>query len=1026
MVFCTSNQSYGYNPYGYNYNNQGYSPYGYNNYSYNYQPQPQQQPKAKTNYVKPDPEADKRAKENWNKVLDKVRETQGLHILQTIAACIKAIKALQKDEEQGNLSLNEKIRLYQILEENERIVDFLSQGAQDPEEVDEDEEPEEEIQGLDEIDYLDMDQLNQRMAAIEELKKTHKNKENLRKLEIIYNACVDRKNLLIKAEEEEQRRKMIEQQKIDEENLKKKEQEERKKAQEEKKKLLDEALKKETKKKVAENMSQIQKKIVEEGVGGGKKMTENEIQKILEAKPNEKHVYRNQKFPDGLIEFRDPIFPPEKVTLCDYKGQSWVLPPDGIPEDVEGWENFTWARAGDIMKHSFDVFGDSTDGSGKAIDDEDIIQGVLGDCYFLSAIAALAKEEIMIKRLFYTQNYNKTGAYGVFYMMNGEWKLVIVDDFFPCKSTRINKKFVFSKNNGFEIWVMLLEKAWAKINGNFARIGCGGQPHEVFEVTTEAFSERISVPKKSDEIEELWQKLIRAQESRFIMTAGTGVSDETDEMGLATGHAYTLTHVYDIFPNNKKKRVRLLNLRNPWGEGEWTGDYCDDSELWDRNNGEVRNELLRQMREYYKDNSLTLEEKDDGVFFMKFEDFIQFYVVLGICHINPRYEYKTIKISANNKREKSDEDDQIPGRLLDRESGIDGPTATKLIVENNNTDVYLRICQKNIRYKPKTEKHHTAHVLEFIMLLDSNFRYISSESNDEPTTCIRATLNAGTYYIITDINYRYQNHRHGYVISAYSDKTVHFQMCKNENLNVPKLIRNASAQMLKDVYAGNMTEDTIDKTLRGKVKYSAKKPECYGDGALNIYTGKTYSSRVPYLAVLFENTTSDKEICIEAEIKKAGAKRFEVYCDEKIDPEAEKFSIEIPPKSEKILMINKFDYNSRFGLSYGMKIYGAGNKPASADVNDDVVFNREGHPIDNRGLINYYYMHAGNGFILGIDNASNRDLNFRLDLKGLKISSGPNKGSTSTTFPLNGQSRQTFRVEPIPNASGLTFAFNMV
>jgi hypothetical protein len=1029
------NQGYGgYSPYGYNYGGQtGYSPYGYNNNLSNYgfndqnyqKKEAPQKEQKKASTIKADPEADKRAKENWTKVIEKVKENQGFHILQTVGACIKAITALQKDEKQEHLSLNEKIRLYQILEENERIVDFLSQNNKDPEEVDEEDEPEEEIQGLDEIDYLDLDQLNQRMETIEEIKKTHKNKDNIRKLEIIYNACIDRKNLLIKQEEEEQRKKMIEQQKINEEALKKKEEEARKKAQEEKKNLLDNLLNKEIKNKIGENMSKIQKRVIEEGVGGGEKMTENEKKKLLEAKPDEKHVYRNQKFPDGLIEFRDPLFPPEKKTLCDFKGNSWVLPPDGIPEDVEGWEDYTWARAGDILKHSFEVFNQSKNKNGKAIEDDDIIQGTLGDCYFLSAIAALAKEDILIKRLFYTQNYNKTGAYGVFYMMNGEWKLVIIDDYFPCTSGKINKKFVFSNNNGFEIWVMLLEKAWAKINGNYARIGCGGQPHEVFEVTTEAFSERIKVPEKSQEREELWEKLIRAQESRFIMTAGTGVSDETEEMGLATGHAYTLTHVYDLFPNNKKKRVRLVHLRNPWGNGEWTGDFCDDSELWTMNNSEIMNELLKQMRAYYKDNSLTFEEKDDGEFFMRYEDFVKFYVVLGICHINPRYQYKTIKISAN-KKDKNDGDDDLEGRLIDRESGINGPVITKLIVECDNTDVYLRICQKNMRYKPKSENHHTSHVLEFIMLLDSKFNYISSESNDEPTTCIRTTVNAGTYYIITDINYRYQGHNHGYVISAYSDKNVDFQMCKNENLDVPKLIRNASAQLMKDVYAGKMTEGEIDKTLRQPVTYKSKKPENYGDGALLIYTGKTYSSRVPYLSVLFENTTSDKEISIETEIKKYGAKRFEVYCDEKIDPTAEKFSIEIPPKSSKILLINKFDYDSKIGLSYGMKIYGSGSKPASADVNDDAVFNRQPSPIDSKGLINSYYLQAGNGFILGIDNSSSRDLNFKLSLTGLQISEGANKGSNSVVFSLKRQTRQTFRVSPDKKTSKLSFVFSQV
>jgi calpain-15 len=43
---------------------------------------------------------------------------------------------------------------------------------------------------------------------------------------------------------------------------------------------------------------------------------------------------------------------------------------------------------------------------------------------------------------------------------------VVVDDYIPCKDGRI----VFSHAHDNELWVMLLEKAWAKIHGNYARI----------------------------------------------------------------------------------------------------------------------------------------------------------------------------------------------------------------------------------------------------------------------------------------------------------------------------------------------------------------------------------------------------------------------------------------------------------------------------------------------------------------------------------------------------------------------------
>lgn len=46
-------------------------------------------------------------------------------------------------------------------------------------------------------------------------------------------------------------------------------------------------------------------------------------------------------------------------------------------------------------------------------------------------------------------------------------------------------------------------------------------------------------------------------------------------MGLVSGHAYTL-----IAAKQTSKGDRLVKLRNPWGETEWTGDWSDSSPLW--------------------------------------------------------------------------------------------------------------------------------------------------------------------------------------------------------------------------------------------------------------------------------------------------------------------------------------------------------------------------------------------------------------------------------------------------------------
>ncbi len=82
-------------------------------------------------------------------------------------------------------------------------------------------------------------------------------------------------------------------------------------------------------------------------------------------------------------------------------------------------------------------------------------------------------------------------CYGCYYRINGIWKLVLVDDYFPCYG-RWGKNFAFSATNGNELWVVLLEKAWAKLNGNYAKT-IGGEPQEVFDIITNAYSDKCRV-----------------------------------------------------------------------------------------------------------------------------------------------------------------------------------------------------------------------------------------------------------------------------------------------------------------------------------------------------------------------------------------------------------------------------------------------------------------------------------------------------------------------------------------------------
>jgi len=61
---------------------------------------------------------------------------------------------------------------------------------------------------------------------------------------------------------------------------------------------------------------------------------------------------------------------------------------------------------------------------------------------------------------------------------------------------------------------------------------------------------------------------------------------------------------------------KLVCLRNPWGATEWTGDWSDESEKW--------NKRLKNLVGFD-------EVKDDGTFWMDFNDYFKEFDCSYIC-----------------------------------------------------------------------------------------------------------------------------------------------------------------------------------------------------------------------------------------------------------------------------------------------------------------------------------------------------------------------------------------------------------
>ena len=100
-------------------------------------------------------------------------------------------------------------------------------------------------------------------------------------------------------------------------------------------------------------------------------------------------------------------------------------------------------------------------------------------------LAALAEKPERIEKLFDNSSENEQGVYAINWFKNGVPTETIVDDFIPCKGEGESSRPCFSTTKSNELWVLILEKAWAKVHNDYVRV-IAGLSHETFRDLTGA------------------------------------------------------------------------------------------------------------------------------------------------------------------------------------------------------------------------------------------------------------------------------------------------------------------------------------------------------------------------------------------------------------------------------------------------------------------------------------------------------------------------------------------------------------
>ena len=355
--------------------------------------------------------------------------------------------------------------------------------------------------------------------------------------------------------------------------------------------------------------------------------------------------------------------------------------PAGSPKDT----NIKWYPLSDISDYA-QFFSDG-------IESNDVIQGCLGDCWFISALSVIAtkdyllrgefsddiladkkideEENIMLSTGIYPpifHSFRKKGIFCFKFFKNFKWRYVLVDSRLPCIKVYNNQTPTLlygqcrARN---EFWVPLIEKAYAKLHGSYRSLVSGFIDDGLVDLTGLTSKKMVIEANKlttKQKVDELWDILLdnstlyfkdskqRTGEGKIVSAKyytrnktmmGCSVESKGNTMemevvvhnrhtGILAGHAYSILDVFEIPKPRGKKRKTSRLLRI---RNPWGRKEWNGK--WSDDSVETKQNKERielKLNEKYKDTNEKINlSQEDGTFLMCFSDFRQIFNKLFIC-----------------------------------------------------------------------------------------------------------------------------------------------------------------------------------------------------------------------------------------------------------------------------------------------------------------------------------------------------------------------------------------------------------
>ncbi|KAA6398541.1 MAG: putative cysteine proteinase [Streblomastix strix] len=262
-----------------------------------------------------------------------------------------------------------------------------------------------------------------------------------------------------------------------------------------------------------------------------------------------------------------------------------------------------------------------------------IEQGQVGDCSLISSIIAMLnmeekKNQQIVTDKLYPKGpdnygvYNLDGHYILRLFINGDYRMVEIDDIIPCQpkqpfergDTR-PRQIMGSKSklNG-EIWISLIEKGYLSLFNGYQSSSLSSA--EVI------YSFSRWIPDNSWDLKQIfhndfeWKKLLRRiKQGNILMLINIPMNrfrQNFDQgLGLYSNHGYA---VIDAVESGKQ---RLLRIRNPHGKEVYRGKFS----LWDNQSWTAELKKLTNVTTVRSENECI----QDGTFWMSVDEIEQYF-----------------------------------------------------------------------------------------------------------------------------------------------------------------------------------------------------------------------------------------------------------------------------------------------------------------------------------------------------------------------------------------------------------------